>query len=67
MNQREIAGEDNGPQESDNVKDPAGNVIDEPEFQPELNQVDDDQIKEPPNPKLITPVKFDGRSILIDY
>lgn len=28
-----------------------GEVIEEPEFQPEINQVDDDQIGEPPQPK----------------
>ncbi|XP_063986512.1 endoplasmic reticulum mannosyl-oligosaccharide 1,2-alpha-mannosidase [Diachasmimorpha longicaudata] len=28
-----------------------GEVIEEPEFQPEINQVDDDQINEPPQPK----------------
>lgn len=48
----------------DNVNQPAagphgGDVIEEPEFQPEINQVDDDQIGEPPQPKPIA-LKFDG-------
>ncbi|XP_043463104.1 endoplasmic reticulum mannosyl-oligosaccharide 1,2-alpha-mannosidase [Leptopilina heterotoma] len=47
----------------DNV-DPAkildtGDVIEEPQFQQELNQVDDDQIGEPPQPKTIG-LKFTG-------
>ncbi|XP_050592791.1 endoplasmic reticulum mannosyl-oligosaccharide 1,2-alpha-mannosidase [Bombus affinis] len=36
-----------------------GEVIEEPEFQPEINQVDDDQIGEPPQPKPNT-LKFNG-------
>jgi len=36
-----------------------GDVIEEPEFQPEINQVDDDQIGEPPQPK--ANLKFNGR------
>jgi len=36
-----------------------GDVIEEPEFQPEINQVDDDQIGEPPQPK--ANLKFSGR------
>lgn len=36
-----------------------GEVIEEPEFQPEINQVDDDQIGEPPQPKP-KPHKFPG-------
>lgn len=48
----------------DNVNQPAGDghggdVIEEPEFQPEINQVDDDQIREPPKPKPIA-LKFEG-------
>lgn len=48
----------------DNVNQPAGgghggDVIEEPEFQPEINQVDDDQIGEPPQPKPIA-LKFEG-------
>ncbi|KAH0951507.1 hypothetical protein HN011_003403 [Eciton burchellii] len=35
-----------------------GDVIEEPEFQPEINQVDDDQIGEPPQPK--ANLKFSG-------
>lgn len=36
-----------------------GEVIEEPEFQPEINQVDqDDQIGEPPKPNIL---KFSGR------
>lgn len=47
----------------DNV-DPAkildtGDVIEEPQFQQELNQVDDDQIGEPPQPKT-NGLKFNG-------
>lgn len=38
-----------------------GEVIEEPEFQPEINQVDDDQIGEPPQPKPNI-LKFNGRS-----
>lgn len=37
-----------------------GEVIEEPEFQPEINQVDDDQIGEPPQPKPNI-LKFSGR------
>lgn len=37
-----------------------GEVIEEPEFQPEINQVDDDQIGEPPQPKPNI-LKFNGR------
>lgn len=37
-----------------------GEVIEEPEFQPEINQVDDDQIGEPPQPKPNV-LRFDGR------
>lgn len=37
-----------------------GDVIEEPEFQPEINQVDDDQIGEPPQPKPNI-LKFHGR------
>ncbi|XP_053987143.1 endoplasmic reticulum mannosyl-oligosaccharide 1,2-alpha-mannosidase [Hylaeus volcanicus] len=36
-----------------------GEVIEEPEFQPEINQVDDDQIGEPPQPRP-NPIKFNG-------
>ncbi|XP_015598292.1 endoplasmic reticulum mannosyl-oligosaccharide 1,2-alpha-mannosidase [Cephus cinctus] len=36
-----------------------GEVIEEPEFQPEINQIDDDQIGEPPQPKP-NALKFDG-------
>ncbi|XP_012286932.1 endoplasmic reticulum mannosyl-oligosaccharide 1,2-alpha-mannosidase isoform X2 [Orussus abietinus] len=36
-----------------------GEVIEEPEFQPEVNQVDDDQIGEPPQPKP-NALKFNG-------
>ncbi|XP_076242257.1 alpha-Mannosidase class I b [Calliopsis andreniformis] len=36
-----------------------GEVIEEPEFQPEINQVDDDQIGEPPQPKP-NALKFNG-------
>lgn len=36
-----------------------GEAIEEPEFQPEANQVDDDQIGEPPQPKP-SALKFDG-------
>ncbi|XP_043286464.1 endoplasmic reticulum mannosyl-oligosaccharide 1,2-alpha-mannosidase [Venturia canescens] len=36
-----------------------GEVIEEPEFQPEINQVDDNQIGEPPQPKP-KPHKFPG-------
>ncbi|XP_032670377.1 endoplasmic reticulum mannosyl-oligosaccharide 1,2-alpha-mannosidase isoform X1 [Odontomachus brunneus] len=36
-----------------------GEVIEEPEFQPEINQVDDDQIGEPPQPKPNI-LKFNG-------
>ncbi|XP_076662021.1 alpha-Mannosidase class I b [Halictus rubicundus] len=36
-----------------------GEVIEEPEFQPEINQVDDDQIGEPPQPKP-NAFKFNG-------
>ncbi|CAL7951018.1 unnamed protein product [Xylocopa violacea] len=36
-----------------------GEVIEEPEFQPEINQVDDDQIGEPPQPKP-NMLKFNG-------
>ncbi|XP_029039159.1 endoplasmic reticulum mannosyl-oligosaccharide 1,2-alpha-mannosidase [Osmia bicornis bicornis] len=36
-----------------------GEVIEEPEFQPEINQVDDDQIGEPPQPKP-NPLRFNG-------
>lgn len=36
-----------------------GEVIEEPEFQPEINQVDDDQIGEPPQPKP-SALKFNG-------
>lgn len=35
-------------------------MIEEPEFQPEINQVDDDQIGEPPQPKPNI-LKFNGR------
>lgn len=38
-----------------------GEVIEEPEFQPEINQVDDDQIGEPPQPRPNI-LKFSGRS-----
>ena len=37
-----------------------GEVIEEPEFQPEINQVDDDQIGEPPQPKP-NAMKFNGK------
>ncbi|XP_033223697.1 endoplasmic reticulum mannosyl-oligosaccharide 1,2-alpha-mannosidase [Belonocnema kinseyi] len=37
----------------------AGDVIEEPEFQPDVNQVDDDQIGEPPQPKP-NALKFNG-------
>lgn len=40
----------------------AGDVIEEPEFQPEVNQVDDDQIGEPPQPKP-NALKFNGNLI----
>nr|XP_034192089.1 endoplasmic reticulum mannosyl-oligosaccharide 1,2-alpha-mannosidase [Osmia lignaria] len=36
-----------------------GEVIEEPEFQPEINQVDDDQIGEPPQPRP-NPLRFNG-------
>ena len=36
-----------------------GEVIEEPEFQPEINQADDDQIGEPPQPKA-NALKFSG-------
>lgn len=35
-------------------------MIEEPEFQPEINQVDDDQIGEPPQPKPNI-LKFNGK------
>lgn len=38
-----------------------GQVIEEPEFQAEVNQVDKDQIGEPPQPKIEPRIlKFDG-------
>lgn len=36
-------------------------MIEEPEFQPEINQVDDDQIGEPPQPKA-NALKFSGNT-----
>lgn len=41
-----------------------GEVIEEPEFQPEVNQVDDNQIGEPPQPKPNI-LKFNGRLYLL--